>query len=189
MEILRHASILFLKEHLFADIFAVDVLSFKERELVTIAALASMEGVEGQLQAHIGMGKNTGITEDQFKDIAGLIKTNISKTQANTVLKIIGQPLLPVIDNDMMVRISEIEILPEYLEEYKAILNVESSVSVKIEPGVIAIFPMYQKENPNQIRIVEIYANKAGYQSHLTTPHFQHYKDDDFENGEKFKVN
>lgn len=77
---------------------------------------------------------------------------------------------------DMMVRIAEIEILPEYLEEYKAILKEESSASVKIEPGVICIFPMFQKENPTQIRLVEIYADKAAYQAHIQSPHFQHYK-------------
>ena len=77
---------------------------------------------------------------------------------------------------DMIVRISEIEIFPEYLKEYNAILKEESAASVKAEPGVISIFPMCQKQNPTQIRIVEIYANKAAYQSHLQTPHFQHYK-------------
>ena len=41
---------------------------------------------------------------------------------------------------------------------------------------MIAIFPMSQKENPNQIRIIEMYASKAAYQSHLKTTHFQHYK-------------
>lgn len=46
---------------------------------------------------------------------------------------------------DMMVRLSEIEIYPEYLSQYKAILKQESSASVKLEPGVLAIFPMYQK--------------------------------------------
>jgi 4-carboxymuconolactone decarboxylase len=76
----------------------------------------------------------------------------------------------------MMVRISEIEILPEYLEEYKSILKVEAAASVKIEPGVIAIFPMYQEKDSTQIRIIEIYANKVAYQSHLKTPHFQYYK-------------
>jgi 4-carboxymuconolactone decarboxylase len=35
---------------------------------------------------------------------------------------------------------------------------------------------MYQQDSPTQIRIIEIYANKAAYQSHLQTPHFQHYK-------------
>ena len=77
---------------------------------------------------------------------------------------------------EMMIRISEIEIDPVYLEEYKAILKMEAAESVKLEPGVIAIFPMYQKENPTQIRILEMYADKAAYESHLKTPHFLLYK-------------
>jgi len=166
----------FLKEHLFADIFDSDVFSYQQRELITISALASMTGVEPQLQAHIGMGKNTGITEKQLEEIARLIEIHINNTQANTIRKMIGRPLTPLIEPDMMVRISEIEIVPEHVEEYIAILKEEAGASVKIEPGVIAIFPMSQKENPTQIRIVEIYANKATYQSHLQTPHFQHYK-------------
>ncbi|WP_228520309.1 antibiotic biosynthesis monooxygenase [Flavobacterium sp. CSZ] len=77
---------------------------------------------------------------------------------------------------EMMVRISEIEIHPEYLSEYKAILKEESSASVKLEPGVLAIFPMYQKNDSTQIRILEIYNDNDAYQSHLKTPHFQKYK-------------
>jgi quinol monooxygenase YgiN len=77
---------------------------------------------------------------------------------------------------EMMARISEIEIDPVYVEEYKAILKEESAASVKLEPGVIAIFPMVQKENPTLIRILEIYASKAAYEQHLKTPHFQKYK-------------
>lgn len=166
----------FLKEHLFADIFSRDVLNYRQREFVTISALAAMPGVEPQLQAHITMGKNTGVVESQLIELADLIEKYIGKVQANTLRRLIGQPVLPITQPDMMVRISEIEIVPEYLEQYNIILEKESSESVKIEPGVIAIYPMYQKENPNQIRIVEIYANHAAYQSHLQTPHFQHYK-------------
>ncbi|WP_281233850.1 putative quinol monooxygenase [Flavobacterium gelatinilyticum] len=77
---------------------------------------------------------------------------------------------------DQMVRMSEIEIVPEYLEQYKAILKEEAEASVRLEPGVIAIFPMFQKEDPNQVRILEIYADKESYQSHLKTPHFLVYK-------------
>ena len=166
----------FLKAHLFADVFESDVLSYKERELITISALAAMYGVEAQLQAHIKMGMVTGVTETQLNQIAGLIEKHVSKAQANTLNNLIGQPLLPLTAADMMVRISEIEIFPQHLEEYKAILKEESAVSVNIEPGVIALFAMYQKENPAQVRIVEIYADKDAYQSHLKTPHFQHYK-------------
>ncbi|WP_229728780.1 putative quinol monooxygenase [Hymenobacter glacieicola] len=78
--------------------------------------------------------------------------------------------------SSMIVRLSEIEIHPNYLQEYKAILKDESRASVKLEPGVISIYPMYQKSNSTQIRILEIYANQEAYQAHLKTPHFQKYK-------------
>jgi quinol monooxygenase YgiN len=78
--------------------------------------------------------------------------------------------------NNMMIRISEIEIDSNYLEQYKAILKEESNASVLLEPGVISIYPMYQKENPTQVRILEIYADRKAYASHLKTPHFQKYK-------------
>ncbi|MGI8951658.1 MAG: putative quinol monooxygenase [Chitinophagaceae bacterium] len=75
-----------------------------------------------------------------------------------------------------MIRISEIEIDSNYLEQYKAILKEESRATVKLEPSVIFIYPMYQKEYPTQVRILEIYANREAYESHLKTPHFQKYK-------------
>jgi quinol monooxygenase YgiN len=78
--------------------------------------------------------------------------------------------------NNMMIRISEIEIDSNFLEEYKAILKEESRASVRLEPGVISIYPMYQKEKPTQVRILEIYASREAYEMHLKTPHFQAYK-------------
>jgi quinol monooxygenase YgiN len=55
-------------------------------------------------------------------------------------------------------------------------LKEESAASVKLESGVLAIFPMYQKNDSTQIRIIEIYNDKDAYQAHLKTPHFQKYK-------------
>jgi quinol monooxygenase YgiN len=92
------------------------------------------------------------------------------------VLLIVSNHTASAQQKEMMVRISEIEIDPVYLEAYKAILKEEAAASVKLEPGVIAIFPMYQKENPTQVRILEMYASKAAYEQHLKTPHFQKYK-------------
>jgi len=76
----------------------------------------------------------------------------------------------------VLIRISEIEIDSNYLDEYKAILVEESRESMKLEAGVISIFPMYQKGNPTQVRILELYASREAYESHLKTPHFQKYK-------------
>ena len=77
---------------------------------------------------------------------------------------------------DMIIRLSEIDIKPEHLEEYIPILKEESRASVELEPGVISIYPMQMKENPTQIRILEIYTDRKAYKSHLETPHFKHYK-------------
>lgn len=76
----------------------------------------------------------------------------------------------------MLVRISEIEIYRDSLPAYKAILKEEAEASVRLEPGVISIFPMYQQKDSTQIRILEIYANTEAYQSHIKSPHFQKYK-------------
>jgi len=78
--------------------------------------------------------------------------------------------------DNMIIRISEIQIEPKYLEEYIAILKEEAEASVRLEKGVIAIYPMFQKKQVNDIRILEIYASQDAYEAHLKTPHFQHYK-------------
>lgn len=78
--------------------------------------------------------------------------------------------------NEMLIRISEIEIYPDSLPAYKAILKEEAEASVRLEPGVISILPMYQQKDSTQIRILEIYANREAYQSHIKSPHFQKYK-------------
>jgi 4-carboxymuconolactone decarboxylase len=74
----------FLKEHLFADIFDSDVLSFQQRELATISALTAMTGVEPQLESHLSMGMNTGLTESELRQVFDLIEKNVNKQQAET---------------------------------------------------------------------------------------------------------
>jgi alkylhydroperoxidase/carboxymuconolactone decarboxylase family protein YurZ len=69
----------FLKEHLFADIFARDNLDYQSRELATIAALASMTGTAGQLRFHLGAAMNTGLTEAQMKDFISVLKAKVGK--------------------------------------------------------------------------------------------------------------
>ena len=77
---------------------------------------------------------------------------------------------------NLLVRIAEIEVNEGYLEPYLAAAHNVGTKSVETEPGVICIFPMQVKEQPNTIRIVEIYRDSASYQAHLQTPHFLDYK-------------
>ena len=78
--------------------------------------------------------------------------------------------------NGLIVRIAEIEVHPQYLKEYLEAARSVGAESVKKEPGVICIFPNQITEDKNKIRIVEIYRNKESYEHHLTTEHFQTYK-------------
>lgn len=56
----------YLKEHLFADIFARGILTHQERELATVSFLSVLNGAEPQLKAHINMAKNTGLSDDKL---------------------------------------------------------------------------------------------------------------------------
>lgn len=81
----------FLKEHLFADIFGRGVLSYPERELATITVLASLPGLEAQLQAHLGMGMNVGLTEAQLEQVFALLETSISRSQADSARTVLAK--------------------------------------------------------------------------------------------------
>lgn len=70
---------LFLKEHLFGHIFGRDNLDWKTRELVTISALAAMEGVEPQLRSHYGVGMHNGLTAVQLSALITIIETDVNK--------------------------------------------------------------------------------------------------------------
>ena len=59
---------------------------------------------------------------------------------------------------------------------------------MELEPGVISIYPMYQTENPTEIRILEIYADQTAYKSHLETPHFKYYKTTTLKMVKSFKL-
>jgi 4-carboxymuconolactone decarboxylase len=60
----------YLKTHLFGDIFARDNLDWQSRELATVGALGTLPGVESQLQAHIRISMNVGLTSSQLRQVA-----------------------------------------------------------------------------------------------------------------------
>ncbi|QOP41162.1 carboxymuconolactone decarboxylase family protein [Sulfurimonas marina] len=83
----------YLKEHLFADIFARDVLNHQERELVTIAALAAMSGTQGQLQFHFGAAINSGFTLSQMYAFVKVLNIKIGQKEAKIADKVLSDVL------------------------------------------------------------------------------------------------
>ena len=86
------------------------------------------------------------------------------------------KPAAAIATANMIVRIAEIEVYPQYMKEYLAFANEVDRLSIEREPGVICLYPMQSAENSCQIRILEIYASEETYQQHLKTDHFQKYK-------------
>jgi len=97
------------------------------------------------------------------------------------ILLIITLPLIfcssvPTQNKDQMVRLAKIVIDSSQLESYKAALKEEIEASVRLEPGVLTLYAVSEKNNPTHITILEIYADSVAYKSHIQTPHFLKYK-------------
>jgi alkylhydroperoxidase/carboxymuconolactone decarboxylase family protein YurZ len=83
----------FLKDHLFGDIFGRDNLDFQSREIATIAALASMDGVTPQLQAHLNIGFNVGLTEAQLRNLISVLGSRVGKKEADNANGVLNMVL------------------------------------------------------------------------------------------------
>ncbi len=77
---------------------------------------------------------------------------------------------------DGIVRLSTIEVYPEYLNEYMEYAKKVGEVSLRTEPGVLTMYAVSEKGNPCIITILETYANQEAYKKHIASTHFQKYK-------------
>lgn len=83
----------FLKGHLFGDIFGRDNLDYQSREIATISALASMNGVNSQLRSHFNVGLNVGLTEAQMKNLISVLETRVGKQEADNATIVLNNVL------------------------------------------------------------------------------------------------
>jgi 4-carboxymuconolactone decarboxylase len=83
----------FLKTHLFGDIFARDNLDWPSREIATVAALATLDGVESQLQSHFGIALNTGLTETHLRGLITVVRERVGQAQGDRAAEILDRVL------------------------------------------------------------------------------------------------
>jgi 4-carboxymuconolactone decarboxylase len=83
----------FLKEHLFADIFERDVLTYAERELVTISVISTIGDVEPMLKSHLAICLNVGLSPEQLKEFIGVIKPIIGKKKTKAAKEVLNEVL------------------------------------------------------------------------------------------------
>jgi len=79
-------------------------------------------------------------------------------------------------NKNQMVRLAKLVIDSAQLDNYNALLKEEIEASVRIEPGVLTLYAIAEKNDPTHITILEIYADTIAYKAHLLTPHFIKYK-------------
>ena len=77
---------------------------------------------------------------------------------------------------DGIVRLSKIEVYPQYLDEYMKYATEVGEVSLRTEPGVLTMYAVGEKEDPCKITILETYASREAYEKHIASKHFQKYK-------------
>ena len=75
-----------------------------------------------------------------------------------------------------VVRLAELEIDLAQLDAYKAALREEIETSIRGEPGVLTLYAVSVKGEPNQIRLFETHASPAAYEAHLQSERFKKYK-------------
>ncbi len=96
---------------------------------------------------------------------------------ANNAARLFGADI-PIREyGERIVRLAEIEVYPEKLNEYMEYAKEVGTVSMASEPGVIGLFSMQDKADPNKVYILEVYADREAYQAHLQTAHFKKYKE------------
>ena len=77
---------------------------------------------------------------------------------------------------DGIVRLSKIEVYPQYLDEYMNYSTEVGEISLRTEPGVLTMYAVGEKENPCKVTILETYASREAYEQHIASEHFQKYK-------------
>ena len=73
-------------------------------------------------------------------------------------------------------RLAEIEIDPSQIEPYRAAVQEQIEAAIRLEPGVLALYAVADKENPSQVFVFEMYADIDAYKAHIETAHFKKYK-------------
>lgn len=168
----------FLTDYFFGEIYSRGAIDLQTRELLGYCVLTTLEA-ESQLQSHYHGNINVGNAPETLTAAVIQCLPYIGFPAAIKALRIIKQEYArPVSAENNLVRLSKITVDAAQLDAYNAFLKEEIEASMRLEPGVLTLYATAEKDNPYKMTILEIYADRAAYESHLKTPHFQKYKQD-----------
>lgn len=81
----------FLKEHLFADLFERDLLTYRERELATVSILAGVGGVEPMFRSHAAICLHLGVTAEQLSALLNIVEMNLGTSYSEPLRGVLNQ--------------------------------------------------------------------------------------------------
>lgn len=167
----------FLTDYFFGEIYTRGTLDIPTKELLGYCILTTLEA-ESQLQSHFHGNIKAGNSPQTVASAVIQTLPYIGFPAAIKALRIIKQEMERTDSSreENVVRLSKITVDADRLDEYNAYLKEEIEASMRLEPGVLTLYAVAEKDAPNRITILEIYANRTAYESHLKTPHFQKYK-------------
>ncbi|MBP9580080.1 MAG: carboxymuconolactone decarboxylase family protein [Parabacteroides sp.] len=166
----------FLTEYGFGDIYTRGGLDLKTKELLVYAVITTLEA-DSQLRSHTLSNIKLGNDKSTLTSVVIQCLPYIGFPAAMKTLRIIQETKEPdTITGSQKVRLAKIVVDQARLNEYNSYLKEEIESSMRLEPGVLTLYATFEKERPNRITILEIYANEEAYQSHIKTPHFLKYK-------------
>lgn len=167
----------FLTDYFFGEIYTRGTLDIPTKELLGYCILTTLEA-ESQLQSHFHGNIKAGNSPQTVASAVIQTLPYIGFPAAIKALRIIKQEMERTDSSreENVVRLSKITVDADRLDEYNAYLKEEIEASMRLEPGVLTLYAVTEKDAPNRITILEIYANRTAYESHLKTPHFQKYK-------------
>jgi quinol monooxygenase YgiN len=95
---------------------------------------------------------------------------------AALLLVLSGAPAVSNQKTPQHIQIAEIAVDPAQLDSYKAAVAEQIEAAIRLEPGVLVLYSVSNKDDPSRITVFEIYRDREAYLAHLKAPHFLKYK-------------
>jgi quinol monooxygenase YgiN len=107
--------------------------------------------------------------------VCGLAPANDRSVTRNTM-----KPVKTFAENASLsayVRWSELEVDPAQIDLFRALGRENVRETRRNDPGVLAFYWAGEKNSPNHIRVLEVYADESAYKTHLASAHYQKFRD------------
>ena len=100
----------------------------------------------------------------------------MKKMIIGTLISMLAGPFSVGAQEVQMTRLSKITVNADHLPAYRDALAEEVRASMKLEPGVLSLYAVFDKEDPTRLTILEIYASRQAYEQHVKSSNFLKYK-------------